>query len=740
MIIYLYDLIYILPLCVALIRLLAPELEEATALVSVYFAAVFTCLILIVLRHIGKKRAIIVSGVVVMYLLGVGCAIRLELIEYDPDSAMRIFMAVILAVICFAVGRFVIRFGKLKWVFGALIIGALGYCLVLKKSDDKIAVYLLFFMLTVLIVEAVQKWNTQAVIGNLHMDAVFVLPFILILFAGAVFIKTPNEPYDWHHFVNAANGIKRGVQTATQFVEWRFSTQSTFAEVGFSDSAILRAGLIANPSRELKIELTGSKMPNLYLTGKVFDTFDGRNWEATEVKTAANSRMLNTIETMSSLRHYDKENISDYMSRSEVSIEYLTAKTPYVFFPENAVIRDSFLIEEGAKCVGDNLLFDGYNKFRENYDVPYYELNRSSEQFAKYADSTDMFTESDWNNTLDLYKSNHASEYVYSKLINYRKSIYDSYLKETKVSDEVREYLGKYYSPDDSDYTKLAAISKMLSSMKYNSSPGDIPESVDGPEAFLDYFLLEKKEGYCSYFATAFVLLARAEGIPARYVQGFLIPTKDPNVKSYYVMSDMAHAWPEVYFEGKGWIKFEPTPGYEVGYEWSGGPAESESGWANSHNPYEHARNEDIEDTNLPIEAEKSSKINVALVVIPLLLIVTFLVIFMVAGRAIYKVKLSKLSLNEKAVVQSKRNMSILKMMGYSRGEGETLSEFASSLAGKVSDECLEFIESYERVLYSDAAISLEETELIVHNYDMLMRELKAKSKFMYVVTKVIRF
>ena len=88
-------------------------------------------------------------------------------------------------------------------------------------------------------------------------------------------------------------------------------------------------------------------------------------------------------------------------------------------------------------------------------------------------------------------------------------------------------------------------------------TPGPLPKHITTPEAFLDYFLLESKQGYCSYFATAFVLLARAEGIPARYVEGFCVPLQGE--QSLTVYGNMVHAWPEVYIQGVGGIPFEPT-------------------------------------------------------------------------------------------------------------------------------------------------------------------------------------
>jgi transglutaminase-like putative cysteine protease len=76
-----------------------------------------------------------------------------------------------------------------------------------------------------------------------------------------------------------------------------------------------------------------------------------------------------------------------------------------------------------------------------------------------------------------------------------------------------------------------------------------------------DYFLFELQEGYCDYYATSMVVLARAAGLPARLVIGYASGTYDPANARYVISEADAHAWAEVYFPGYGWIEFEPTGG-----------------------------------------------------------------------------------------------------------------------------------------------------------------------------------
>jgi hypothetical protein len=69
--------------------------------------------------------------------------------------------------------------------------------------------------------------------------------------------------------------------------------------------------------------------------------------------------------------------------------------------------------------------------------------------------------------------------------------------------------------------------------------------------------------GYCTQFATAFIMASRLKGIPARMAIGFLPGTFSTG--SYTVRASDAHAWPELWFPDLGWTRFEPTPGGRAG-------------------------------------------------------------------------------------------------------------------------------------------------------------------------------
>ena len=76
---------------------------------------------------------------------------------------------------------------------------------------------------------------------------------------------------------------------------------------------------------------------------------------------------------------------------------------------------------------------------------------------------------------------------------------------------------------------------------------------------FVSWFVLDSKQGYCSYFASAMAVMGRIAGLPTRYVEGYYARPGEDGAVTLTGMD--AHAWAEVYFEGLGWIPFDATNG-----------------------------------------------------------------------------------------------------------------------------------------------------------------------------------
>ena len=108
----------------------------------------------------------------------------------------------------------------------------------------------------------------------------------------------------------------------------------------------------------------------------------------------------------------------------------------------------------------------------------------------------------------------------------------------------------------DSPYERAAAIEAHLrTNYTYRLDVGQVPEGAE----FVDYFLFEEEEGYCTYYASALAVMLRIADIPSRYVEGFTARGRaDDGV--YSVTFRNAHSWVEAFIEPVGWMTFEPTP------------------------------------------------------------------------------------------------------------------------------------------------------------------------------------
>ena len=108
-----------------------------------------------------------------------------------------------------------------------------------------------------------------------------------------------------------------------------------------------------------------------------------------------------------------------------------------------------------------------------------------------------------------------------------------------------------------SPYEQARAIETFLHQYPYTLDLPPPPADVD----IVDYFLFDLQKGFCDYYASAMVVMARSVGLPARLAAGFRQqPADAAGVQT--VRQINAHSWAEVYFAGYGWVEFEPTAAF----------------------------------------------------------------------------------------------------------------------------------------------------------------------------------
>jgi transglutaminase-like putative cysteine protease len=122
-----------------------------------------------------------------------------------------------------------------------------------------------------------------------------------------------------------------------------------------------------------------------------------------------------------------------------------------------------------------------------------------------------------------------------------------------RVLDLAREVAGGL----PTRYDRARTIERFLRAYTYNL---DLPEPP-ADQDLVNYFLFDLQQGYCDYYASAMVIMARAVGVPARLASGYVQGTYDHENHRWVVTEQDGHSWVEVYFDGIGWVEFEPTGG-----------------------------------------------------------------------------------------------------------------------------------------------------------------------------------
>ena len=263
---------------------------------------------------------------------------------------------------------------------------------------------------------------------------------------------------------------------------------------------------------------------------------------------------------------------------------------------------------------------------------------------------------------------------------------------------------------------------KLSNLAAYTLAPGELPAGKD----FVEYFLYENKAGYCTHFATAATLAFRLSGIPARYVEGYVINVADyTNAQSengrysMEIKDSDSHAWVELYLDGFGWVPVEVTPGFTelvVGDDALGGTlSEYEIGSGSELNDIDVEKPEISQEDSGTAEpdqaaendeaiAETDSKSHLLFVLCLGILLVVLLVAGLIIRRKILLFKLAKLAedsgIDSSTLVLYSHVVDVLKLAGIDRAAYYSDLEYAND-AGKL--ECVP-----AEKMYNASAIALK--------------------------------
>ncbi len=246
--------------------------------------------------------------------------------------------------------------------------------------------------------------------------------------------------------------------------------------------------------------------------------------------------------------------------QTNVYVQNVAAKNKYIYYPYHLKTSPVKLSLETDTLI----LNSAYTK--KPYKLTSYlhiENDGSKGQYTPFSSPVDYMAYqhiNDYNGSLkDKERSNLD--------MNYWEFIYQAY---TSVPQELSNLLPKLQSYDSQHYIDnmdeiINEVREITSSRAdYTLKPGKTPKDKD----LVEYFLFENRKGYCVHFATAATMILRANGIPARYVEGYTVTQNDYDEAAknksdtVQIRDTNAHAWVEVYQPRLGWIPYEVTPGY----------------------------------------------------------------------------------------------------------------------------------------------------------------------------------
>ena len=273
------------------------------------------------------------------------------------------------------------------------------------------------------------------------------------------------------------------------------------------------------PPRQAGDELASSppEYPRRYWRSRTYDTYTGRGW----VNGPLESQSLPPNEALPALGPAVEPGITLYQQ-----FERLVPGETLVY-AANAPYRSDSALQAWQRAPGDLALLSGE---ADSYSI----LSRAPEPTVP-----------------QLRGSSPATEALPAEIAERYLALPDS------VPERVLDLARRVTGDAATRYDQALAIERYLRAYPYTL---DLPEPPAGRD-LVDIFLFEQQEGYCDYYASAMVVMARATGIPARLASGYAQGTYDHEAGHWVVTEQDGHSWVEVYFEGIGWVEFEPTAG-----------------------------------------------------------------------------------------------------------------------------------------------------------------------------------
>ncbi len=286
---------------------------------------------------------------------------------------------------------------------------------------------------------------------------------------------------------------------------WGLPNESHSSSTGLSNSMEIGSinALIQSDAVAFRVEFKGSSPENkhLYWRGPVLTQTDGRSWYT--------NKFINTHQGfVTHIPFTETKNIIHYTVTMEPN------KNPWIF----ALDLPSFIPKN--------------SRLTSNYQLIY---NEPINNPILYNASSALTYKVNKNNRHELMESLQLPKGINPRTVAYGKTLKERYTNSQDIVGAILEHFNK----DSFSYTLTPPLLKS-----------------DNP---IDLFFFETKRGFCEHYSAAFTILLRAADIPARIVTGYQGGETNPIGDYLIVRQRDAHAWVEVWIDGIGWMRVDPT-------------------------------------------------------------------------------------------------------------------------------------------------------------------------------------
>ncbi len=725
---FLYDLMYVLPLnflaaSYAGRYLLGEPASFGTFLLVLAFSVVFLSF-----RHLSGQMKIVSAGTVLIAAFSVWLIVS-RAKEPDWEPVFRLLRTAGITLGMSLSGLLLTRFEKARLITAGLLAAALiVQTVLLQEVTGAEFAFTAWFALTALTEFLQRRRRGEGFDGQRYI--VRLIPFILLFFLVLLPFKAPKDPYDWKEVREFWEKTRKFVTELKEKLFHRDEEDYNEAMIGFSDDGRIPGDVGTTGGEEIiRIDSWSSGWTgSIHLTGKVFTDFDGREWKAAS-KPIPDENLIDTLTVTAAMMEAEGQ-LADLYRVDSYTMTFLPFSTRHVFAPAKIVTLEMKGKEFPTVEKDGSLLFEKTMGINTTYRVTAQSINRNPLAIASVTAHA-VPSEESWQRAKTVRMMKDRDDLSYERMLRQEELIRAVYGKAPEVSGRVQKALDEIHARGETDYERILILGAELRRLTYDTRPGALPEEVRTPADFLDHFLFDTQHGYCAHFATAYTLLARAMGYPARYVQGYAIQTSG-NWTSV-VRTDMAHAWTEIWMPGTGWMVFDGTPGKTAGVRWITSYEPTE-GTTHTYQP-DTPPIPDGEEVFTPEEIDLKMREPVPwyLIAGPVFLLLLFFGIFLLVDAALRRKRFDRADTAEQVRILSVRCMNLLRAADLPIGQGETLSEYGARIVKEVPADCTAFVPVFERYLYAKDTVRQDDVYTLMDADSMIRVVLKDRKRLLYL-------